>query len=88
MKLEATLGSPTEPGIYAARQWYAWRILQWHEGEWWHEGLAAKWPKGAEIEAYIGPLPRISRDFTKTAALSVRPFDSTDSIPPVMEFDL
>lgn len=65
MKIEATLGSPTEPGLYAARQWYAWRILEWHEGAWWHPGKAASWPANAEIEAYIGPLPVISKDYTR-----------------------
>lgn len=22
-------GTPQEPGIYACRQWYGWRILEW-----------------------------------------------------------
>lgn len=70
MKIEATLGNPVEPGIYAARQWYGWRILEWHNGEWWHTGRSAKWPSGApggkpSIEAHIGPLPVISMDYTK-----------------------
>jgi len=58
------IGNPTEPGIYAARQWYAWRILEWHGGEWWHPGRASKWGS-AEIEAFTGPLPVISKDYTK-----------------------
>lgn len=64
MKIEATPGKPTEDGIYCARQWYGWRILEWWKGEWWHAGKTAKWGN-AEIEAYIGPLPVISKDFTK-----------------------
>lgn len=67
MKIEATLGNPTTPGIYAARQWYAWRILEWHEGAWWHPGLGAKWPAKAEIDAHFGPLPVIARDFSVPA---------------------
>lgn len=64
MKIEATLGSPVEPGIYAARQWYGWRILEWHSGQWWYPGKVAQWPHKAEIEAHIGPLPVIARDFS------------------------
>lgn len=67
---------PTEPGIYAARQWYCWRILEWHAGSWWHPGRASQWPASAEIEAHIGPLPIIAKDYTAGIA------------PPPMEFDL
>jgi len=75
-RFEAILNdTPTQPGIYAARQWYGWRILEWHEGAWWHIGRVSAWPKRAEIDAFVGPLPVISRDY---------------SVPekPVMEFDL
>ncbi|MBA3831636.1 MAG: hypothetical protein H0X34_07045 [Chthoniobacterales bacterium] len=78
MKIEATLGNPTENGIYAARQWYGWRILEWHKGEWWHTGKVAQWPFNAEIDAHIGPLPVISKDYTKP------PLNGK----PVMEYDL
>lgn len=64
MKIEPSLGNPTEDGIYAARQWYGWRILEWHNGEWWHIGRASAWPKKAEIDAFVGPLPVIARDFS------------------------
>lgn len=64
MKIEATLGNPVEPGIYVARQWYGWRILEWHSGQWWYPGKVAQWPHKAEIEAHIGPLPVIARDFS------------------------
>lgn len=62
-------GIPATPGIYACRQYYGWRILEWFDGAWWHVGRGAKWPIGAagnlgEIEAHIGPLPVISRDFS------------------------
>lgn len=84
MTLEATLGNPTENGIYAARQWYAWRILEWHDGAWWHVGRAAKWPTAAvgnlgEIEAHFGPLPVIAK--------ICAPFDKPRE-PAPMEFDL
>jgi hypothetical protein len=62
--IEPSLGNPTEPGIYAARQWYGWRILEWHKGAWWHIGRASSWPKKAEIDAFVGPLPVIARDFS------------------------
>jgi hypothetical protein len=80
VKLEATLGSPSEPGLYAARQWYGWRILRWHEGAWWHDGLSAKF--GAEVEAYIGPLPVISKDYTKP------PLAPRAWVEPEPEYDL
>lgn len=63
MKIEPQTGLPTEPGIYACRQWYAWRILEWRDG-WWHPGGHSSWPKGAEIDAWVGPLPVIGRDFS------------------------
>ena len=78
MKIEATLGAPSEPGIYAARQWYAWRILEWHDGAWWHVGRSVKWPASAEIEAFVGPLPVIAK--------ICPPFDKPAA--PAMEFDL
>lgn len=84
MKLEATLGAPAEDGLYAARQWYGYRILEWHKGEWWHPGLQSKWGK-TEIEAHIGPLPTIVKDFSKPA-----PHRGRDNRVPqkAMEFDL
>lgn len=86
MKVET--GSPSVNGLYAIRQWYTWRILEWHEGAWWHVGRSAKWPVGnppaAEtgIEAFLGPLPVISQDFTKPPLGMVR--KNADA----MEFDL
>jgi hypothetical protein len=68
-------GKPTEPGLYAARQWYGWRILEWHAGEWWHVGRSGKWGS-AEIEAFLGPLPVIAKNYVPIPA------------PAVMEFDL
>lgn len=70
MKIEATLGNPVEPGLYCARQWYGYRILEWDGTKWWHPGRSAPWPVAAvgnkqSIEAHIGPLPVISMDYTK-----------------------
>jgi len=62
--IEPTLGKPSKPGIYAARQWYGWRILEWHGNAWWHVGRQTQWPKKAEIDAFVGPLPVIARDFS------------------------
>lgn len=79
MKIEPQTGFPTEPGIYACRQWYAWRILEWREG-WWHSGGHSSWPKGAEIEAFIGPLPVIGRDYSIV--------ESEFLSAPLQEYDL
>lgn len=65
--MTVTEGNPTAPGIYAARQWYAWRILEWYDGAWWHVGRASKWPAKAAIDAHAGPLPVIARDFSVPA---------------------
>ena len=86
MKLEPeTQFSPLDDGLYACRQWYGWRILQWHKGAWWHAGLGAKWPIAAHgetgIEAWIGPLPVISKDYTKPPLGIAR-------APEPMEYDL
>lgn len=89
--IEPTLGNPTKDGIYAARQYYGWRILEWHKGEWWHVGRAAKWPVGEPgniggIEAHVGPLPVISKDFTKPAPHRGPTQPVTKA--PAQEFDL
>lgn len=82
--IEATLGNPTTPGLYCARQWYGYRILEWDGEKWWHPGKSAEWGK-AEIEAHIGPLPTISKDYTQPA-----PHRGRDNRTPqrAMEFDL
>lgn len=91
MNIEATLGDPTENGVYAARQWHSWRILQWHDGAWWHPGLSAKWPVGAPshnetgIEAHFGPLPTISQDFTKPAPRRGRDNRAPQTVAPEPE---
>lgn len=71
-------GKPSKPGIYAARQWYAWRILEWHEGAWWHVGRQATWPKNAEIEAFVGPLPVVSKDYMKPPLGTVKALEIED----------
>lgn len=89
MKIErvpATV-NPAEPGIYACRQYYGWRILEWHDGAWWHVGRSAKWPIAATgnkmgIDSYIGPLPLISADFMQS------PLADGLRNPTALEFDL
>lgn len=70
-------GKPVEPGLYAARQYYGWRILEWHEGEWWHERRTAKWGS-TEIEAFLGPLPVISKDFTRPPLGKLREMEASE----------
>lgn len=69
MTFDFALGNPTTPGLYCARQWYGYRILEWDGEKWWHPGRSAPWPVAATgetgIEAHAGPLPTISKDFTK-----------------------
>lgn len=78
--MKVTEGNPTEPGIYAARQWYAWRILEWRDGKWMHPGGTSAWPAKATIDAHVGPLPVIARDY------SIVESDFLPAKP--MEFDL
>lgn len=91
MKIEVTLGNPVEPGIYAARQWYGWRILEWHSGQWWYPGKVAQWPHKAEIEAHIGPLPVIAQDFSVPEKPEVEEWETLynpSAQKTTMEFDL
>lgn len=88
MKIEVASGIPAEDGIYACRQWYAWRILEWKRGAWFHAETDCPWPIAARsgetgIEGFVGPLPRISKDFTATPVTA-----RGNPLPPPMEFDL
>ena len=70
-------GVPPVPGIYACRQWYGWRVLEWTGTKWAYEGRTAYWPNSTEpFEAWCGPLPPPSRAEAKPAA------------PVALEFDL
>lgn len=61
---------PTRAGIYACRQWYGWRILEWKSGCWVYVGGTASWPMPREVfEAIAGPLPAPSPTPVKPAAL-------------------
>lgn len=52
-------GEPPVPGIYACRQWYGWRVLEWDGRRWGYQGMMAYWPNSTEpFEAWCGPLPR------------------------------
>jgi hypothetical protein len=63
-------GTPREPGTYAVRRHYLWEIAEWRDGVWCSGGMQTPLPKTmqAEIESFIGPLPKISRDFSVPAA--------------------
>lgn len=47
---------PPEIGLYAARVFHGWKLLQWRDGEWWIEGFVCRWT-GGEVSEWIGPLP-------------------------------
>lgn len=75
-------GNPTTPGVYACRQWYGWRVLEWTGKEWAYQGRHALWPAGVEpFEAWCGPLPFEERDHAPPRPLPIRN-------PAPMEFDL
>jgi hypothetical protein len=61
MTIENSAGRPEKPGLYAAEIYFGWKLLEWHDGAWWHE---EKWyyPKSSNefhsgIFGWCGPLP-------------------------------
>lgn len=71
-RVDVGLGSPTHEGLYAAKIYWGWKLLEWKKGEWWHPDAVARWT--ADVPAqWVGPLPaRMNRREAK----------------PAMEFDL
>lgn len=49
-------GGPPENGIYAAEVYWGWKLLEFHNGDWWHLDRVARW-MGGPIEQWVGPLP-------------------------------
>lgn len=57
MKHGGMLGAePTEAGLYVAEVYFGWKILQWHEGAWWHTELVSRWTASKPVQ-WLGPLP-------------------------------
>jgi hypothetical protein len=53
--------NPTISGLYCAEVYFGWKLLEWHEGAWWHQGLRSRWTAGEPIQ-FIGPMPKLSTD--------------------------
>lgn len=57
MKHSGMLGTvPTENGLYLTEVFYGWKVLQWHDGGWWHSELVGRWTATPPVQ-WIGPLP-------------------------------
>lgn len=48
--------APLENGLYVAKIYWGWKLLQWRDGEWWIEGFVCRWRSEPPTE-WIGPLP-------------------------------
>jgi hypothetical protein len=46
MKLDVShaMPDPTEEGSYAAEVYFGWKLLDWKDGQWWHENCSGRWP--------------------------------------------
>lgn len=76
MTVATGTGTPPQPGVYACRQWYGWRVLEWTGDRWAYEGRGAYWPNSTEpFELWCGPLP--ANDYMRQRAPK-----------PAQEFDL
>lgn len=47
---------PETPGLYAAEIYFGWKLLEWHDGAWWHEAKVGRWMAGDPVQ-WVGPLP-------------------------------
>lgn len=59
-------GGPTKAGLYAAEIYFGWKLLEWHDGAWWHEAKVGRWMAADPVQ-WVGPLPeRIGMKKTST----------------------
>jgi hypothetical protein len=58
-----------KPGLYAVEVYFGWKILQRHEGGWWHVELTGRWTASEPVQ-WVGPLPeRIAQNSKPKAKL-------------------
>ncbi len=75
-RVDVDNGVPKHEGIYAVLVFSGWRILEWHQNQWWHSERVGKWPDLVPAK-WVGPLP------------SPRPLNSViKEIPKPAVFDL
>jgi hypothetical protein len=54
--IENGAGRPDRPGLYAAEIYFGWKLLEWHDGAWWHEAKVGRWMADDPVQ-WVGPLP-------------------------------
>lgn len=47
---------PLDEGLYAAEVYFGWKLLEWHDGAWWHEAKVGRWMACDPVQ-WVGPLP-------------------------------
>lgn len=43
-------------GLYAAEVYFGWKLLEFHDGEWWHQSAVGRWTACEPVQ-WVGPLP-------------------------------
>lgn len=54
--IENGAAPPEWPGLYAAEIYFGWKLLEWHDGAWWHPAKVGRWMAGDPVQ-WVGPLP-------------------------------
>lgn len=47
---------PITNGVYVALIYWGWKLLEFHDGVWWHPTKTSRWGAG-DPERWVGPLP-------------------------------
>lgn len=51
---------PTENGLYAVEIHFGWKLLEYHDGAWWHEAKVGRWMADNPVQ-WVGPLERLKK---------------------------
>jgi hypothetical protein len=49
-------GAPLLDGLYAAEICFGWKLLEFHDGQWWHMQKVGRWMADDPVQ-WVGPLP-------------------------------
>lgn len=56
MSIQHSRGTPDVEGLYAAEIHFGWKLLEFHDGAWWHMAKVGRWMADDPVQ-WVGPLP-------------------------------
>lgn len=55
-------GKPVANGLYAVEVYFGWKLLEWRDGNWWHQSMSSRWT-ASEPKQWVGSLPSAKQEY-------------------------